>query len=172
MKTLNLKEATSLTTDTDRSMIDVTMAMEPDPSWFYTDAAGHEHRWSNSNRLRTLKEVVDRYDYDEDGERYVAESHYECKKCGETIKPRYREGRQTFIPGVTKRSFTLTVPMDSQLSRDALESLQADHVEKCLAIFDNLEQEVYVTSWETDSFGNVKIRLQMTGAPVMKGEAK
>ena len=72
--------------------IDVTPMEEADPNWEYIDNNGHKHYWkiNNINRgdysLPTLKCVEDT----PDTENYPAVNHYECKKCGEIVKPKMR----------------------------------------------------------------------------------
>ena len=76
-------------------LIDVTSLNRPDDRWSFTDTAGHEHFWTFDGtrgpyspmakaELPTLKHVEDAPGDDE----YPAMSHYECKECGEHVRPR------------------------------------------------------------------------------------
>jgi hypothetical protein len=76
-------------------LIDVTSLNRPDEKWVFIDAAGHEHFWTfNGQRGRyspeakaetpTLVCIEDVPASDE----YPAVSHYECKVCGEIVRPR------------------------------------------------------------------------------------
>jgi DNA-directed RNA polymerase subunit RPC12/RpoP len=91
-----------------RSEIEVTQAMRPDPNWFYMDRALHSHQWSNSFNLPSLKEVIDipaAMGFDEDGEfeEIPAYTHYECKECGERIEPGYKSDETTqYIAGLQR----------------------------------------------------------------------
>lgn len=77
---------------------------EPDPNWSYIDAAGHVHTWK-SKSFRWVKDDPNAPDFwtDADGDEHNADTHAECKKCGEHIEPatRWRPGDtfSTFIPG-------------------------------------------------------------------------
>ena len=65
-----------------------------DPDWRFVDAAGHPHR--GDELAKTCEMVVDRSHwcdgdegpYNHDPHEAVDESHWECRECRETIKPR------------------------------------------------------------------------------------
>jgi len=89
-------------------MIEVTSLNRPDTSWRAVDDHGHEHRWyvngqpaqsyspMNRYQLPTLTLVVD-YPATDD---YPAITHYECKLCGEHIRPgRCADTSPQFIRG-------------------------------------------------------------------------
>ena len=83
--------------------IDITPIEEADPNWEYVDKKGHKHYWQINDiekgdySLPTLAYVEDVAPTDE----YPASYHYECKKCGEVIKPKTR------VPP-TRRYITIT----------------------------------------------------------------
>jgi hypothetical protein len=70
----------------------VSTGPAPDRSWRFTDRAGHAHRYDDG--YPTMTEVVDRSEwcdgdtaYPHDPHDLVVESHWECSKCRERIKP-------------------------------------------------------------------------------------
>lgn len=74
----------------EREMIDVTNitgSSEPDPSWSFTDAEGHEH----THESYTWRWVFDgpEFYFDADGEEHNGDGDYRCFICQETIEPRY-----------------------------------------------------------------------------------
>lgn len=73
--------------------IDVTPMEEPDPDWFYTDPAGHEHRWvgtmPSGMTIPTIRQVIDVEATDE----YPGRSHYECRECGERVRRGFRAAK-------------------------------------------------------------------------------
>jgi hypothetical protein len=91
-----------------------------DMSWRYTDKQGHEHRYEHG--YPTLVEVTDETETCEWGElcylddepdhephEVVTKSHYECRICGQTIRP------GTVPPGVVQHiagSTTATLKVD------------------------------------------------------------
>lgn len=52
--------ATTGTLTREVEQVDVSLSVEsrPDPSWEYTDAAGHFHAWGSDGKLPTLKSVL------------------------------------------------------------------------------------------------------------------
>lgn len=86
-------ELTEARIEHSQELIDVTPSDEPDPTWRYTDKAGHEHRYEPDgapedpyNHYPTLEEEVE--------DRWCPEcGHYEqmarlvCYECGEEISP-------------------------------------------------------------------------------------
>jgi hypothetical protein len=84
-------------------MIDVTSNLpRPDKAWTYTDRAGHDHRWDHG--YPTLVVVDEETYWCEDCGDEHTDSHYECPRCGEEIRPGlvgpslHRE----YIPGRTE----------------------------------------------------------------------
>jgi hypothetical protein len=76
-----------------QELIDITTEFEPDPTWVHTDSHGHEHRWvlDADDRLPTLVEVDDAEPHwcpDCQGD--YQPWHYECRLCGDTVKPTTR----------------------------------------------------------------------------------
>ena len=111
-------------------MVDVTSLRRPDETWEHIDASGHVHRWewpdgrrvyqpAQRASLPTLKRVVDRIEFNEEGEPYEV-WHYECVQCSATVEPRmtadtntqyiaglasYRIDGENVSPDVFKREF-------------------------------------------------------------------
>lgn len=97
---------------TEVDAIDVTSNVpEADPKWRFVDSHGHEHRWENYEikgglwvegaELPTLRWVTDETWVDEDNyER--EEGHYECRECGDEVKPgrRMPPAIRRTIPGM------------------------------------------------------------------------
>jgi len=78
-----------------------SMGPRPDPSWTYTDRAGHEHSARIPGTLRWVEDGVDLVD---DGDGYTDEmpfGHQECIRCGEHIEPGMIEsdGTRQFVTG-------------------------------------------------------------------------
>ena len=72
--------------------IDVTPMQEANPDWEYIDSKGHKHYWE-INDINKGDYTLPTLEYIEDvpaTEEYPATNHYECKKCGETVKPKMR----------------------------------------------------------------------------------
>jgi hypothetical protein len=73
-----------------REVIEVTSLMELDPSWSFTDKAGHVHRAAVLGDIvavpGTLCYVIDV----EATDGYPECGHHECAKCRERVAPGYR----------------------------------------------------------------------------------
>lgn len=84
---------------------------EPDPSWQFTDAAGHFHAFDSKGKTPTLSEHRETYwcsDCRDDHEDITLH----CSVCNEGVEPRYervRTSNQT-IPG--ERHWELIVPVE------------------------------------------------------------
>lgn len=94
MATMRITSRGDINVTLDRQTIDVTSDRETaDESWRYTDKQGHEHRYNHG--YPTLDFIVDAEHwcdgtegmYNHDPHMVVDEAHYECKLCGQTIKP-------------------------------------------------------------------------------------
>lgn len=103
-------------------MIDVSSNLpRPNPTWAYTDRAGHEHR-REGNGYPTLVVVTEEPYWCEDCHDEHTDSHYECPLCGEEISPGligpplYRE----YIPGMTRYYLN-----DEEISPDEYQRLLA-----------------------------------------------
>lgn len=91
--------------------MDVTSLRRPDETWEFTDPPGHRHRWEwpdgrrvyqpqERASLPTLKYVIDRVEFDSEGEPYNV-GHYECVACGAHVEPRMTADTTTvYIPGL------------------------------------------------------------------------
>lgn len=101
--------------DIRQDWIDVTSEREtPNESWRFTDANGHEHHYEHG--YPTLDLVIDESHwcdgtegiYNHDPHEEIDAAHYECKQCGEVIKPEMDPPhRPKQIPGM--RHVTITV---------------------------------------------------------------
>lgn len=95
-------------------MVDATSMNRPDTAWRVRDPAGHEHAWyvkgattpadayspRASYELPTLRWVVDRTAYFEDGEAYEF-GHHECVLCGAHVSPgRTADTVTQYVPGL------------------------------------------------------------------------
>jgi len=97
----------------ERDLLEVTSLHRPDPTWQYTDAAGHVHQWHTGRivatsyrpdvhyHIPTLVLIVDVPATEE----YPAATHHECRQCGETIEPGYRADDHTQYIGGTMRYY-------------------------------------------------------------------
>jgi hypothetical protein len=114
-------------------LVDVTSMHRPDPSWLFTDANGHTHRWflgdkpavnySPSDRytLPSLSWVEDPPTFTEDGDE-IPQGHYVCAACGETIRPGYTaDDTQQFMPGL-KRYYLDDRPVSEPVFMEAAKS--------------------------------------------------
>lgn len=111
MLTIDFRAARDIQFRSDAQLIDVTLGLKHDPHWRYVDPSGHIHRWTQSGRLISVVEVIDAYAVDEyDGEKYVSQSHYECKRCHAVVEPGFREGRQMYVTGLRSQELTVTLP--------------------------------------------------------------
>lgn len=91
-----------------RDALEVIFPSEADPDWRVVDKQGHEHCWHfrQAGHGASLPSLVWKID-----ETYWCDScrdehetgHYECKKCGEEVKPGSRTpyGKQ-FVSGLTR----------------------------------------------------------------------
>ena len=86
----------------DYDMVDVSSLNEPDPSWSFTDPAGHVHRWVGDWRhsdLPTLELIWD--DPEDDDSDFPRRSHYECRECRAHVEPATMASPQRrFVPGL------------------------------------------------------------------------
>ena len=92
-------------------MFEVTSLNRPDTAWRFVDKAGHEHRWHadghpadsyNPESRHTLPTLVNVEDAP-GGDDYPAVSHYECKQCGEHVRPGTRaDDTRQFIRGFSR----------------------------------------------------------------------
>lgn len=107
--------------------IEVTsLGPRPDPNWTFTDAAGHEHD-AKRELLDWLQDDPDDppFYFDVDGDEHNADSHWECRLCGEWIEPGttgpspYRE----FIAG-PKHYYRDDEPISEAEFADAIASRQ------------------------------------------------
>lgn len=91
--------------------INVTTLYEPDPSWRFTDTAGHFHQWHNRKGpadryhvteqyfIPTLRYIIEVEATDE----YPETGHYACQFCGERVRPGYEHGAyRRFLQGVVE----------------------------------------------------------------------
>jgi hypothetical protein len=86
----------------------------PDEKWTFVDKAGHGHFWrlysKKPSDIPTCKEVVTGTQWvgDEiDGEIYEIKE-WQCRTCGQTIEPGYRQQQQpTHVPGPTWVTITM-----------------------------------------------------------------
>jgi hypothetical protein len=98
---------------TDR--MEVTSLSRPDPSWRYTDHAGHVHQWHHNGEpakgyspthkyeLPTVELVLDEpiLPEDYDGDDYQR-SHRECRICREHIEPGFTaDTTRQYVRGIT-----------------------------------------------------------------------
>lgn len=76
-------------------------AIDPDPTWSYTDLAGHAHRWIE-RIVPTLVRVVDGHYWCELCRDEHETDHEECRECGEWIVPEViHRGPHSFtVPGM------------------------------------------------------------------------
>lgn len=94
-----------------RDIIDVTMFSRPDTAWTHTDASGHVHRWHVGRKVATsydprlhyhvpnMNRVVDVPATDDE----PAQTHYECRKCGEHIRPGYTsDTTRQYVSGIAR----------------------------------------------------------------------
>lgn len=108
----------------ERDTIDVTSLHRPDPTWVYTDKAGHEHRWfvqkpttperamleyepatsyspMTKYETPTLEWVSDGIHYFYDGDEGHEIGHLECRHCREHVRPGYcADEHKVYIPGI------------------------------------------------------------------------
>lgn len=105
--------ALSLTASTDAEFFDAQM---PDPTWTFTDGAGHFHAYDSAGKLPTLGRVVTHLDCDGtcggvcDGEGY-SKIEYQCPLCDEYVKPRTVRG-QRHVSGPTIYTAQASGPRD------------------------------------------------------------
>lgn len=98
--------------DSGCSMLEVTSLSRPNTNWLFIDAYGHEHRWydglepATSYRPEveyttpTLVRVLDKTEYDEDGEPFYI-YRWDCVECHETITRGFiGDDCRQFIPGI------------------------------------------------------------------------
>lgn len=131
----HLDNATTITGGgAERHMIEVTSLHRPDLEWRFTDAAGHEHAWTDGRgrppvgeyrgsityKLPSLIQVADPSEFTEEGEEILC-WHYACAQCGETIEPGYRaDDTQQFIAGLMRpHAITFTIPAKHRNEIDA-----------------------------------------------------
>jgi hypothetical protein len=83
--------------------LDVTPMEEPDPTWRYTDPAGHVHTWMPEPRKDhesftnyRLSNLVIGVTDSEPTDEYPGWSHYACKLCHARIQPGYRMPRHRY----------------------------------------------------------------------------
>lgn len=88
-------------------MIDVSTMIEPNPFWSFTDAAGHDHSASMAQPDKVTYPTLilksgptDWCDGDCDDDHWDA--WFECRQCGEKIRPGTRAGQRRMIPGMTE----------------------------------------------------------------------
>jgi hypothetical protein len=91
--------------------VEVTSLRRPDPSWRFTDAAGHEHRWYadgqpadgyQPTKRYTVPSIV-RVEDEPASDDYPAISHDECLLCRARVKPGYTaDTHAQFIPGIRR----------------------------------------------------------------------
>lgn len=98
------------TLDISTEIIDVTnYGPRRDPDWAFTDTAGHTHTW-DSGTWHSVQDDPDEpaFYFDADGEEYNADTHIECKTCGEHLHPGMLEptGWHEHIPGRVTATLT------------------------------------------------------------------
>lgn len=95
----------------------------PDPDWEFEDSTGCFHSWVQSDGEWSVPTVQWIDDSTEliDGD-VVQCGHYECKSCGDTVRPQYRRENQLVaglirIGGVvrTSQEFPLSEPIEAAL---------------------------------------------------------
>lgn len=101
-----------------------SMGPEVNPAWRYTDHEGHDH--AGNDLQATMREItVERYDADDD-ETWEAHDHWECKTCGEHIKP------GVWYPGPrqveTGRTYTATIRHEGTVAVYRIDRQLADQI--------------------------------------------
>lgn len=103
-----------------------------DPSWTFTDAAGHIHDATAALLVRKQDDPDEPpFYFDEDGDEYNAPDHLECSLCGEWITPDTigPDPWRTFTPGPMTGTLHGTrsdgTDVTINLSREQVEQLQA-----------------------------------------------
>lgn len=71
---------------------------ELDPTWRYTDEAGHRH-YAEGKNYPTLEWYVDSIEYCDECQEDHESGHWVCPLCLESIKPGERAAKQ-YIPGM------------------------------------------------------------------------
>ena len=100
----------SVKIERDDIAVDVMHSMRvPDEKWTFVDKKGHGHFWKGK-KVPTCKYVQVGTQWV--GDEYEAEEipvmEWQCKTCGETIEPGYREERgPTHVPGPTWVTITI-----------------------------------------------------------------
>lgn len=71
-----------------REVIDVSSALPgPDPSWRYTDTAGHEHCYDDGYPTLELVTVSEPYWCPDCHEEHEGDTELRCRLCGEQVTP-------------------------------------------------------------------------------------
>src|ERR1017187_3633868 len=86
----------------EQDAIPVQMMIEADPNWLYTDKAGHLHYHAGEQAADiypTLREVEDDQHWCGSCDESHADTHLECRMCGEVVFPGTRSGRLRHIAG-------------------------------------------------------------------------
>lgn len=169
---LTIQHATSISSaPSERTMIECTSLSRPDLRWVYTDACGHEHRWTPTGeyspqrtyRLPSCVEVADPSEWTDEGDE-IHLSHFECAQCGQTIEPGYcPDEYQTFIPGLLRPGvINVTMPANS-FEADAFLAAFLDAKPADLRWIGGTTK-VIVRSWTVETDGEVLVVLLPTGA--------
>lgn len=118
-------EPLSCTVEVEQEWIDIStgIATKPDPTWEYTDPAGHYHTHDKAGDLPTLKPTEVHVpctggcglDDDQPCDGYTV-TEYHCAICGAQVEPRYvpdEAARNRQIPGLKHWKITIDGHNDS-----------------------------------------------------------
>ena len=107
----------------EQDVIEVSVMVEPDPDWRYTDQQGHKHAYvpGEEDHYPTLVTVLEEPYWCPDCHDEHQDSHHECVICGEEIVPGSRvPPGPTYMPGM-KQAFLNDEPISGEHADEILE---------------------------------------------------
>jgi hypothetical protein len=81
--------------------VEIHYLSDIDAAWRFTDAAGHRHRceYDAAEHWPTLREIADQTWWCDDCRDEHTDTHWECRLCGEHIRPGMTGPGTKLLPG-------------------------------------------------------------------------